>query len=193
MRLMIIGPLSGPMAAAGKIALSRGAKVLHCPDCATALGALLSGKGADLIMMDVRQPIAGFLADLTTARIVVPVVACGVETDAKAAVAAIAAGAREFIPLPPDAELIAAILEAVANDTTAMIAAAPSMAAVVKMADRIAPSTATVLITGESGTGKEVMARYLHAKSKRAGGPFIALNCAAIPETLLESELFGHV
>jgi len=88
--------------------------------------------------------------------------------------------------------LIAAILEAAANDSADMIAAAPAMRPVMTLAARVAPSTATVLITGESGTGKEVMARHLHAKSKRAAGPFIALNCAAIPENLLESELFGH-
>ncbi len=66
------------------------------------------------------------------------------------------------------------------------------MARVVQLADQIAPSEASVLITGESGTGEEVMAKYLHSKSKRAGRAFISVNCAAIPENLLESELFGH-
>ena len=66
------------------------------------------------------------------------------------------------------------------------------MAQVVKLAQQIAGSDASVLITGESGTGKEVLARYLHARSHRAKKPFISVNCAAIPENLLESELFGH-
>ena len=66
------------------------------------------------------------------------------------------------------------------------------MKTVIMMADKIAPSEATALITGESGTGKEVMSRYIHNKSKRKNAPFIAVNCAAIPENLLESELFGH-
>ncbi len=73
-----------------------------------------------------------------------------------------------------------------------MIANDPAMKRVVMLADKVAPSEATVLITGESGTGKEVMSRYIHNHSKRKDGPFIALNCAAIPENLLESELFGH-
>jgi DNA-binding NtrC family response regulator len=67
-----------------------------------------------------------------------------------------------------------------------------AMAKVVKLAQQIAGSDASVLITGESGTGKEVLARYLHARSLRAKKPFITVNCAAIPENLLESELFGH-
>jgi two-component system response regulator FlrC len=83
-------------------------------------------------------------------------------------------------------------LAAVTEENNSMIASDPVMQAVVKIADRVAPSEATILVTGESGTGKEVMSRYIHAKSKRAAGPFIALNCAAIPENLLESELFGH-
>jgi two-component system response regulator FlrC len=68
----------------------------------------------------------------------------------------------------------------------------PAMAAVVERTHRIAGSDASVLVRGESGTGKEVVARYIHSNSQRAAGPFVAVNCAAIPEQLLESELFGH-
>lgn len=68
----------------------------------------------------------------------------------------------------------------------------PAIARVLKLARQVAGSRATVLISGESGTGKEMFARYLHAMSKRARGPFVAVNCAALPEHLLESELFGH-
>jgi DNA-binding NtrC family response regulator len=129
---------------------------------------------------------------LEAERIHVPIVACGTGTDARAAVAAIHAGAKEYIPLPPDPELIAAVLAAVADDARELVYRDDAMAQVVKLAQQIAPSDASVLITGESGTGKEVIARYLHAKSNRARKPFISVNCAAIPESLLESELFGH-
>lgn len=192
MRLMIVGQLEGHIGAAGKIALQRGAKVIHCDDTVEALGALRNGKGADVCMVDIKQKIAEFVSDLEAERIHVPVVACGVNTDARAAVKAIQDGAKEYVPLPPDADLIAAILEAVTEEATAMIADDPSMTPVMTLATKIAPSDATVMITGESGTGKEVMSRFIHKKSKRKDGPFIAVNCAAIPENLLESELFGH-
>lgn len=192
MRLMIVGQLEGYISAAGKIALQRGAKVIHCDDTETALGALRNAKGADVIMIDVKQKIGPFIEALKIERIHVPVVACGIGTDAQTAVKAIQAGAKEYVPLPPDADLIAAILEAVTEESNAMIATDPAMKAVVAVADKVAPSEATILITGESGTGKEVMSSYIHRKSKRTNGPFIAINCAAIPESLLESELFGH-
>ena len=192
MRLMIIGSLNGQISTAGKIAIGRGARVTHTEDIDQAMGALRSGKGADLIMMDVKLNIATLIEHLKTERFAIPVVACGIGTDAATAVKAIKAGAKEYIPLPPNAELIAAVLQAVTEENNTMIAKDPSMKAVLHLADRIAPSDATVLITGESGTGKEVMSRYIHQKSKRSRGPFISLNCAAIPETLLESELFGH-
>jgi DNA-binding NtrC family response regulator len=192
MRLMIVGQLEGYISAAGKIALQRGAKVIHCEDIEEALGALRNGKGADVVMCDVKQKVGKLIEDLEKERIHVPVVACGIGTESRAAVKAIEDGAKEYIPLPPDAELIAAVLEAVTQESSTMIAKDPSMKTVMQLAEKIAPSEATVLITGESGTGKEVMSKFIHKNSKRKDGPFIAVNCAAIPENLLESELFGH-
>ncbi len=189
---MIIGRLDGHISLAGKIALQRGAKVVHCEDIDQAIGALLNGKSADLVMIDVKQKIGNFIEKLKAERIHMPVIACGIGTDARSAVKAIQQGAKEYIPLPPDPELIAAVLEAVTEENSTMIADDPAMKAVKELADKIAPSEATILITGESGTGKEVMSRYIHNKSKRKNNPFIAINCAAIPENLLESELFGH-
>jgi DNA-binding NtrC family response regulator len=192
MRVLIIGNLAGQLSAATKIAFDKGAKVLHAPDVAAALELLRTGRGADIVMIDVHEDISGLVAAMKQERIVAPVVACGVATDANTAANAIRAGAREFIPLPPDPELIAAVLAAVADDDRPMIAMDGVMLEMKMLADQIAPSDASILITGESGVGKEVMARYVHKRSRRADKPFISLNCAAIPENLLESELFGH-
>src|SRR5215475_3748672 len=192
MRLMIVGSLRGQLTTATKLAMDKGANVTHAADIDQALKVLRSGRGADLLMVDVAVDIRDLVVRLEAERFAVPIVACGVGNDARAAVAAIQAGAKEYIPLPPDPELIAAVLAAVADDTRELIYRDDAMARVVKLALQIAPSDASVLITGESGTGKEVLARYVHGRSNRAKKPFICLNCAAIPETLLESELFGH-
>ena len=192
MRLLIVGTLKGQLTTATKIAMDRGASVTHASDIEQALGVLRSGRGADLLMVDVALDIRDLVLRLEAERFAVPIVACGVNTDARAAVAAIHAGAKEYIPLPPDPELIAAVLAAVADDSRDMIYRDEAMAQVVKLAQQVATSEASVLITGESGTGKEVVARYLHTRSNRSKKPFICVNCAAIPENLLESELFGH-
>ena len=192
MRLMIIGSMNGELTAATKMAMDRGAKVTHAPSTESALKNLRAGHGADLLMIDVRVNIADFIDQLDSEHIHIPIVACGIEHDADAAVAAIRAGAKEYIPFPPEPELIAAILEAVATESHELIHRDEKMSEVLRLADQIAGSDASILITGESGTGKEVMARHIHSKSKRSGEAFICVNCAAIPENLLESELFGH-
>jgi DNA-binding NtrC family response regulator len=192
MRLLVVGRLSGQLANAVKIAMATGAKVAHVETCEAATYALRAGQGADLLMVDYDLDIAGLIAANEAERIRVPVVACGVGADPRRAADAIRAGAKEFIPLPPEADLIAAVLAAVSDDERPMIARDPATQSVITLADQIAPSDASILITGESGVGKEVMAHYVHSKSRRAQRPFISVNCAAIPENLLESELFGH-
>jgi DNA-binding NtrC family response regulator len=192
MRLLIIGTLGGQLTTATKFAMDKGATVTHAEGNEQALAVLRSGRGADLLMVDVALDIRDLVTRLDGERIHVPIVACGVTNDARAAVRAIHAGAKEYIPLPPDPELIAAVLAAVADDARDMIFRDEAMARVVKLAQQIAGSDASVLITGESGTGKEVLARYVHSRSNRGKKPFISVNCAAIPENLLESELFGH-
>lgn len=192
MKLLIIGTMEGQVAVAGKIAHQRGAKVSHIDTISGAMNVLRGGQGIDLVMIDVRFDVGDLVGQIKNERMNVPVVACGIGSDAEAAVRAIKAGAKEYIPLPPDAELIAAVLQAVTEDNHQLIAADPTTRHVVEMAEKVAPSAASVLITGESGTGKEVFAQHIHRKSNRASGNFVAVNCAAIPENLLESELFGH-
>src|ERR1051325_172071 len=192
MRLLIVGTLKGQLTTATKIAMDNGASVTHAEDNETAMRVLRGGKGADLLLVDVALDIRDLVIRLEAEHIHVPIVACGIAGSAPAAVATIPARAKEFIPLPPDPELIAAVLAAVANDSRDLVWRDDAMAKVIRLAQQIAGSDASVMITGESGTGKEVLARYVHGRSGRAKKPFISINCAAIPEHLLESELFGH-
>ena len=192
MRLLLVGNLDGQVAAATQIAMQRGAKVAHAGSPEIALEHLRAGRGADMVMIEVDLDIKAFIESLDQERISIPVVACGIETDAATAANAIRAGAKEYVPLPPDPVLIAAVLEAVTEENQSMIFQDPAFKSVVALADQVAKSEASILITGESGSGKELMARYVHDNSRRAQRQFISINCAAIPENLLESELFGH-
>jgi two-component system response regulator AtoC len=169
----------------------------------------------DLILCDVRMPALGGLEFLRAYRerggagLVVMMSAYGGED---AALAAMQEGAYDYIPKPfrPDEVILTlrkaeererlrravasltAQLEAAAGER-GVIAQSRAMREALEMVGRVADRPTTVLVTGESGTGKEVIARALHRASPRAARPFVAVNCAAIPESLIESELFGHV
>ncbi len=192
MRVLIIGSLAGELGQAARIAMMRGAKLDQADDAEAGLARLRADARVDVVLCDLAHDVGGLVRAMAAERIIVPVVACGTGGDPEAAVRAIREGAREFLPLPPDPELIAAILEAAAGESHALVVRDPMMQATLRRVDQVAGSEASVLISGESGTGKEVLARQLHRRSRRAAGPFVAVNCAAIPENLLESELFGH-
>ena len=192
MELLIVGTLEGQIGAASKIAIQQGGHVSIADNEEAGLDVLRSGKAIELVMIDVKLDVYKFISSLEQERINVLVVACGVANDPSLAVKAIKAGAKEYIPLPPDPEMIGAVLAAATRENHALIYGDKKTEAVLKLAKQVAPSEANVLLTGQSGTGKEVFSRFIHDNSKRANKKFVAVNCAAIPETLLESELFGY-
>ena len=192
MEILIVGTLEGQIGAASKIAIAQGGQVSLADTVEKALDVLRAGKTVELVMIDVKLDIYKFISSLEQERINVLVVACGVANDTSLAVKAIKAGAREYIPLPPDPELIGAVLAAATRENHALIYGDKKTENILKIAKQIAPSEASVLLTGSSGTGKEIFSRFIHDNSRRANKKFVAVNCAAIPETLLESELFGY-
>jgi DNA-binding NtrC family response regulator len=162
-----------------------------------------------LMISDVRMPGLSGLETLRRARqehAVLPVLLVTAYADIREAVGAMRDGALNYLPKPIDLdELVATVRQVTGLTKTAplkfsadrqlpatVVAKSPLMQAVFHDASLIAPSESRVLITGESGVGKEVLADVIHTWSARAAGPLVKVNCAAIPETLLESELFGH-
>lgn len=194
MRLLIVGDMNKQLVVASKMAVEKGAKVFQVSDIKAALLALYSGRGADLIIADIKCDIKKLIMQLEEERIVIPVIACSTNADKDEAVKAIKAGAKDYLSLPPDQEVIAAILESISTSDAKLqlISESKEFKAVIEVANKIAKAEATVLITGDSGTGKEVVAKYIHRNSKRAQNHMVSINCAAIPENLLESELFGY-
>ncbi len=176
---------------------------------------LIAEHSFDLVLLDYRIPGMDGIEVLTKARMANPeleVVMITAHGTIETAVAAMKAGARDYITKPIDLDeltiLIARIadrrrlikeneilreeLKAIGSPSQAILYKSSKMAELVNLVARISPSQATVLIQGETGTGKELFARLIHSSSPRSSHPFIAVNCAAIPESLLESELFGH-
>ena len=192
MRVIVVGKIESEVSTACQIAHKNGAKITNVENVDFAFAKILEGNGAELVLVDVNDEIGKLIKLLKQERITIPVVAYGIKADSKKAADAIKSGAEDYLPLPPDEALIVAILESITNENNKIISSSPQMKEIISLSDRIAPSDANVLITGESGTGKEVISKYIHNKSARADQTFVSVNCAAIPDNLLESELFGH-
>ena len=168
----------------------------------------LAGGAPEVLVSDIRMPGLSGLELLQTVKDrhpAVPVIVMTAYSDLDSAVAAFQGGAYEYLPKPFDVDQAVDLIrraldesrreaEAVepAGTATEILGQAPAMQEVFRAIGRLSQSSATVLITGESGTGKELVARALHRHSARGAKPFIAINTAAMPKDLLESELFGH-
>jgi DNA-binding NtrC family response regulator len=182
--------------------------------CADEAFSVLKDEDFDVVLTDLQMPGTDGIAlceKIVANRSDVPVVVVTAFGSMETAVAALRAGAHDFITKPFEMDILALTLERAINHhflkdevkrlTEAvertrwyeeLLGESTPMQSLYDLIDRIADSEACVLIRGESGTGKELAAKALHKRSRRATGPFVAVNCAALPEPLLESELFGH-
>ncbi len=169
--------------------------------------ALLAGGFHDLVVMDIRMPGMDGIAALERVKEMSPrtgVVMMTAYASVETAVKAMKLGAFDYVTKPIDIDEVRAVVarfiesidptesEELPVESRDVVGASEALRAVLELAHRVAASDATVLLSGESGTGKEVMARDVHSPASRRDKPFVAVNCAALSETLLESELFGH-
>ena len=177
-------------------------------DVLTALSTASDEDGPQILVSDIRMPGGSGLDLLEKVKAKhpgLPVIIMTAFSDLDSAVSAFQGGAFEYLPkpfdLPKAVELIRRAVEESQREEVAeermaetpeMLGQAPAMQDVFRAIGRLSQSNVTVMITGESGSGKELVARALHKHSPRANGPFVAINTAAIPKDLLESELFGH-
>jgi DNA-binding NtrC family response regulator len=167
---------------------------------------LVEERAYDLVLTDLKLPDASGLEVLAASRRAqprVPVVVLTGFGTVGAAVEAMKLGAYDFLEKPVEIDDLAVLIERAIGDrdesavfhvagAPAIVGRHPRLRAALRLLQRVAATESTVLLTGESGTGKELFARSLHALSARKAGPFVAVNCAAIPEALIENELFGH-
>ena len=181
-----------------------GYEVTTADTVASGIEAVLKGS-FDLVMCDLKLPDGSGLEVLAKARkqqVASPFIIITAHTTPQHALEALRAGAAEYLSKPFNVEDLKLILdkllgagksETEAQEVPNFIGSSPAIRRILDMVPRLAATPSTVFITGESGTGKELLAQAIHAFSAAANGPFLSVNCGALPEGLLESELFGHV
>jgi len=181
-----------------------GYEVTTADTVASGIEAVLKGT-YDLVMCDLKLPDGSGLEVLAKARsrqVASPFIIITAHTTPQHALEALRAGAAEYLSKPFNVEDLKLILEKLlgareteveSQDVPNFIGSSPAIRRILDMVPRLAATPSTVFITGESGTGKELLAQAIHAFSAAANGPFLSVNCGALPEGLLESELFGHV
>lgn len=148
-----------------------------------------------LIVTDVKMPKMDgieFLHQIRNRGIFTPVIVITGYANVEDAVRAMKLGAVDYLTKPFSIDRLKSIISRLIPDDDSIVANSPEMRRILDIAREVAKTDITVLLTGESGVGKEVIARYIHRHSNRAQKPFVAINCAAITETLLEAELFGY-
>ncbi|MDR1660240.1 MAG: sigma-54 dependent transcriptional regulator [Desulfovibrio sp.] len=212
-RILVVDDDNSHRATLATLLADWGYAVTAVPDGESAIEACRA-RPFDLVLMDVRMTgISGIeaLKEIKSYNPAIPVIITTAYSDVGNAVEALKSGAYDYLTKPLDFDELKLILgravehlelveenKALKNtlafsfDPGGIIGQSPSMRSLLDMVSTVASSEATILITGESGTGKEVIAKMIHANSKRRSGPYIAVNCSALTETLLESELFGH-
>jgi len=207
--ILIVDDEANTLASLSRAFRLAGHEAVVCDNAARALE-LAKSQPFDLILSDVVMPRRdglAFLEDLRAAAIQTPVVMMSGQAHIEMAVRATRLGALDFLEKPLSTEKLLVTLENALKLTRlesenrdlrarvgrhTMIWSGETMRRIMTQIERVAASESRVCICGETGTGKELVARTLHEKSHRAAGPFVALNCAAIPAELIESELFGH-